>query len=69
MTDFTDYHVLDAEIVKETEKALLVVFEGAQDEPIWIPKSQVDDRSEIWQAGESGKIWISAWIAREKGVA
>ena len=39
-----------------------------QPEPIWIPKSQVDDRSEVYKSGDKGMMMISEWIAGKKGL-
>lgn len=51
-----------------TPEALLVVYEN---EEIWIPKSQVDDDSEIFsdkQLGKTGNLVIPHWLAEEKGL-
>lgn len=50
----------DCEIKHETAKALLVNFNG---EEIWLPLSQV---SEIHR--DEGKVVMTAWIAKEKGL-
>lgn len=47
----------------ETDKALLVVLD---EEEIWIPKSQIDDDSEVYKAGTSGKLVITEWLAEQK---
>ena len=54
----------DIEVIKETAKALLVDFE---DESYWIPKSQVDDDSEVWKMGQKGDMIITHWIAGQMG--
>jgi len=57
----------EVELVRATDRALLVNYEG---EEIWIPKSQVDDDSEIYshrQVGEKGTLVIPYWLAEEKG--
>ena len=46
------------EIVKETERALLIDF--GQDEPEWFPKSQITDN-------KHGTFEIPRWLAEEKG--
>ena len=52
---------------KDTDKACLV--EGVEySEPLWIPKSQIDDDSEVYAAGTSGTLIVSEWIATEKGL-
>ena len=57
----------DVRLVRTTDKALLVEYEG---EEIWVPRSQVDDDSEIYsdkQVGETGLLVIPYWLAEEKG--
>lgn len=48
-----------------TAKAILVVIE---DEEYWIPQSQVDDDSEVWEKDDEGTLVISDWIAEQKGL-
>jgi hypothetical protein len=70
MADFQDYYKLpDCEILKSTGKAILILIPDFDKDPIWIPLSQVDDRSEIWKEGEKGELMISQWIAEQKGIA
>jgi hypothetical protein len=52
----------------ETEKAIRVEIEG---EPFWVPKSQIDDDSEVYsrKSGEGGgKLIVSAWWAKKEGL-
>lgn len=49
----------------ETEKALLCEIAG---EEYWIPKSQVDDDSEVYMQGTEGTLIITEWIATQKGL-
>lgn len=53
------------EAVRETADALLVNIEGTE---VWIPKSHVDDDSEVYAKGHEGRLVISEWIAMEKGL-
>src|SRR5690606_13382188 len=46
-----------------TPKALLVVCDGKE---VWIPASQVDDASEVYQPGTDGTLVIPRWIAEMK---
>jgi hypothetical protein len=57
----------DVRCTKMTEKALKVVIE---DDVYWIPKSQIDDDSEVYDDGEhnEGTLIISEWIAEQKGL-
>ena len=56
-------------VVRETDKALLVVIGDADDpeaDEVWIPKSQIDASSEIQKKGDEGTLTISHWLATEK---
>lgn len=57
----------DVRCKKMTPKALLCVIE---DEEVWIPQSQIDDDSEVYDDGENseGTLIISEWIAEQKGL-
>lgn len=55
----------DVTVKYETDGALLVVADG---EEVWIPKSQIDDDSEVYAKGTSGTLIIPRWLAREKGL-
>lgn len=37
------------------------------DEPVWIPFSQVDDDSEVYQKGDEGTLIVSDWWAEKEG--
>jgi hypothetical protein len=53
--------------IGERPKALLVDIDG---EKIWIPKSQIHDNSEVYDADEhsEGELVITEWIAKQKGL-
>ena len=51
--------------IKETDASLLCVIEGKK---VWIPKSQIDDDSEVYKDGHEGTLVISEWIATERGL-
>lgn len=54
------------EVIRETERALLVLIEG---EEHWIPKTQIDDDSEVYsQKTSGGRLVVTAWIAKEKNL-
>lgn len=56
----------DIKVVKESPKALLCLING---EEVWIPKSQIDEDSEVWNEKTSGgTLIITEWIAKEKGL-
>lgn len=54
------------EVKKDSGKALLCVFDTGDEE--WIPKSQIDDDSEVWEEGQEGTLVIPLWLAEEKGL-
>ncbi len=56
----------DCKCDRDTPQAILV--SGIESHEIWIPKSQVDDDSEVYQSGTEGKLIISEWIAEKKGL-
>jgi hypothetical protein len=62
MTSRSEIVELHGAIGTETEKAILFTPDGS--DPIWIPLSQVEQihRTE-------GRLLVTAWIAREKGLA
>lgn len=57
----------DVKCLRETDAALLCVIDG---EEHWIPKSQVDDDSEVFDSDENseGTLIVTEWIAIEKGL-
>jgi hypothetical protein len=60
------FEIDDAEIINETEKAVLVdapIF----DEPQWVPKSQVHEDSSVYEATDSGTIIVKDWWAEKQG--
>ena len=69
MPTFIDrYEFPDTKVLRQTPKAILVEIPDC-DEALWIPQSQVDDESEVWEEGQEGTLIISQWIAQEKGLA
>ena len=51
--------------IKETDLALLCEIDG---EEYWIPKSQIDDESEVYAEDHEGTLVVTEWIAKEKGL-
>lgn len=56
---------IEVTVMKTTERALLVRIEG--DEPVWVPRSQVGEASEVEVEGDVGLLVVPEWLAREKG--
>jgi hypothetical protein len=63
--DATETFEITEEVSRETDKAILVEIKG---EEVWIPKSQIHDDSEVYASGHTGKLVITEWLAREKGL-
>lgn len=68
MKEHDDYNVTfdDVECTGETEMAICCL--GLLDNPVWIPKSQIHDDSEVWKKGQTGALVITRWIAEQKGL-
>ena len=49
-----------------TNVAILVEMPDGSEE--WFPLSQIHDDSEVYQAGDSGTLIVSEWIAKKKGL-
>lgn len=56
-----------ARCVRATEKAILVTAPDLGEGEHWLPQSAVDDDSEVYQAGDEGRLVIAAWFARKQG--
>ena len=61
-TKFEDVQGLRA---SDTGKALLCLI---GEEEVWIPQSQIDDESEVYERGGEGMLVVSQWIAEQKGL-
>lgn len=55
-----------AECLAETPSAILV--DVGEDKPVWIPKSQIDDASEVREKGDEGELVIPEWLAQDRGL-
>lgn len=55
-----------ARCTAETRKAILVQID---DEEYWIPKSQVEDDSEVYQSGDEGELVVTSWFAEKEGLS
>lgn len=54
----------NVEVVKESPKALLVIIDDVEH---WIPKSQIDEDSEVWNDKTGGgTLIVTEWLAKEK---
>ena len=60
-------HIDFEEIVRETDKALLVRLDDVGE--VWIPLSQICDPEDYQEGDRDGSMSISEWIAEQKGIA
>jgi len=49
---------------RQTQAAILVTIQG---QDVWVPQSAIDDDSEVYREGTSGRLVIKAWIAQRNG--
>jgi hypothetical protein len=56
-----------ARAIRDSGKALLCKIE--EDVEVWIPKSQIDDDSEVYEEGHEGTLVIPLWLAEKKDLA
>ena len=59
------YTLEGVKAVAETDAALLIVT--ADGDEVWVPKSQIDDDSEVYKKNNEGDLIVTRWIARERG--
>jgi hypothetical protein len=52
-------------IIRETDKALLVRFDGGEE--VWVPLSQVADAEDYRAGDEDGEISLTEWFVRQQG--
>lgn len=56
------------QILQKTEKAVLVSILDT-DQDMWFPKSQIITQDDGMDAvGATGSIWVTEWIAKQKGL-
>lgn len=58
-----------AQAISGTEKALRVLLES-EDEPRWIPRSQIHDDSEVYddKNNTTGDLVVTRWFAEKEGL-
>jgi len=59
--------IVNAEAIAETDKAVLVEAPEL-DEAIWVPKSVIDDDSEVYERGTEGDLIVAEWWATKQGL-
>jgi len=59
-------------VAVSTKNESVLVHNDEWDEDLWFPDSQIDDNaSEIYSGckrGDTGKLVITEWIAKQKGI-
>ena len=60
------YRLQNCSGISETAAAVLVACDDF-DEPQWVPKSQIDEDSEVYAKDTEGTLIVSVWLARKKG--
>lgn len=63
--DEKNVSIADVECTAETDRAILVSVNGGDH---WVPKSQLHDDSEVYSKKDSGKLVMSKWIAKQRGL-
>ena len=63
--DSETVEIEDVTVTAETELALLCLIDDKQH---WIPKSVVDEDSEVSADGETGTIVLLRWFAEKAGL-
>ncbi len=59
------YDEPETECTRETAKAILVASKVRKD--TWVPKSAVDDDSEVYSKGDKGILIVKMWWAEKEG--
>ena len=54
-------------VILETDRAIAITVED-DDDPIWIPKSQISEDSAVQGKGDKGTLIIPRWLADAKGL-
>lgn len=55
----------DCTCIIETDLAIKVE-DDSSGETAWVPKSQVDDDSEVYGMGHEGDLIVNSWFAKNK---
>lgn len=53
----------EVKVLRETEKALLVLTDEGDE--LWVPKSVVDEDSEVFQKDDEGTLIVQEWFAKK----
>lgn len=58
-------HLENCDVVRLTERAVLVKYDGAT---VWLPLSQIDDPDRLEEGDKGITVSITEWLANEKGL-
>ncbi len=64
------FHKGNVRCIKQTDKALLckpLDQLPGDDEPFWVPQSQIHDDSEVYGQGDEGELVVTTWYATKEG--
>jgi hypothetical protein len=62
-----NYEAFEVIVLKTTDNAALMEFVEFEEQE-WIPFSQIEDNGEDLEEGFEGEVYISEWIAKQKGL-
>ena len=60
------YELPNCTVLKDTGKAILIKSTELENVE-WIPKSMIDDDSEVYEKDTEGTLIVKEWVARTKG--
>jgi hypothetical protein len=63
---FNTHESAGASVLRETDKALLVLFADGTEK--WIPKSVIHETSEVFAADTEGTLVVKSWFAEKEGL-
>lgn len=65
MAEFREKYVFEGTAIAKmgTPKALFVETDVGE---FWVPKSQIDDDSDVHDSGHEGQLVVSEWWAKQK---
>ncbi len=54
--------------IAETDAAVLVECMDFDEGRLWVPKSQIDEDSDVYAKDTDGDLVVTAWFANKKGL-
>jgi hypothetical protein len=62
-----NYEAFEVIVLKTTDNAALMEFVEFEEQE-WIPFSKIEDNGEDLDEGFEGEVYISEWLAKQKGL-